>query len=169
MQPLIPGTRTVAIVSNPFETDRDVWFVGMHGLPFPVQVPRNIHEDILSADFASGLGEDYANGVVIDGVVNMGGFNVFDLIPLMLFENQLRTDPYNERAKALIGLGFGAAVQHVPALLAHDKDSLADCIGKLRRRGFGRVVLKRLQDPYPYFAEQCATESWLLADQHTKL
>lgn len=164
VQPFITGTRCIALVSSPFTKERDVWFVSKTGLPFPVPVPENVREAILAVDY-SDLPGRYHDGLVLDGVINMAGYTLFDLLPLSEFREQERSEVFEERARLLVTLSFPDPVHTVPTIVVNNRDHLIDVVADLaKNHDFPRCLVKRLQDPYPYYAAHYGTSSWVRAE-----
>lgn len=159
VEPYVPGTRCITLLSRPKSSDRCAWFLGQHGLPFPVPVPEGIRRALTQPTYKK-LPKEFADGAVIDGVINMAGYTVFDIVPLTQFREQHRTDPYDIRAVALATVEFGDGVHNVPAQIVKDEDALLRAVRVVQRRGFGQAVIKQPLAPYPYFAEQYQTQAW---------
>ena len=159
VEPYVPGTRCVTLLSRPRSADRQAWFLGQLGLPFPVPVPEAIRQSLVRPTYKK-LGPEFTDGAVIDGVVNMAGYTVFDIVPLVQFREQQRTDPYDIRVMTLASVAFGDGVHCVPAQVVHDEEGLLRSTRVVQRRGFGQAVIKQTLAPYPYFAEQYQTQAW---------
>lgn len=162
LQPFVPGTRCLAIVSHPKASNRDAWFLSESGLPFPVAVPESIRHGLVNATYKSMPADPFADGIVFDGVINMAGYSVFDCVPLTQFREQARTDSLRNRLESFAEVVFGDQVHAVPTLAVRKEGDLAQAARVIYRRGFGAVVAKDPEAPYPYFAEQFKSQAWTL-------
>lgn len=164
VQPFIQGTRCLALVSSPFTKGRDVWFVSKTGLPFPVPVPENVREAILAVDY-SDLPGRFHDGLVLDGVINMAGYTLFDILPLSEFRVPERGAVFEDRAATLVTLSFPDPVHTVPTIVVKDREHLIEVVSDLaKNHDFPRCLVKRLQAPYPYYAAHYGTASWVRAE-----